>query len=71
MKSKYISVALLTLTLAVPSLLSTGCKHMDDDDKRGEMHVHRYTCPHHPEVVQNTPGTCPKCGMKLEHKDKD
>ncbi len=25
-----------------------------------------YTCPHHPEIRQNTPGICPKCGgMKL------
>jgi Cu+-exporting ATPase len=25
-----------------------------------------YTCPHHPEVTQATPGTCPKCKMKLQ-----
>jgi Cu+-exporting ATPase len=25
-----------------------------------------YTCPMHPEVVQNEPGACPKCGMALE-----
>ena len=25
-----------------------------------------YTCPMHPEIKQNTPGTCPKCGMALE-----
>lgn len=25
-----------------------------------------YTCPMHPEVVQDHPGTCPKCGMALE-----
>ncbi len=25
-----------------------------------------YTCPMHPEIVQNRPGTCPKCGMALE-----
>src|SRR5690349_10845834 len=25
-----------------------------------------YTCPMHPEVRQNRPGTCPKCGMALE-----
>ena len=25
-----------------------------------------YTCPMHPEIVQNRPGACPKCGMALE-----
>jgi Cu+-exporting ATPase len=25
-----------------------------------------YTCPMHPEVVQDHPGSCPKCGMALE-----
>ena len=25
----------------------------------------RYTCPMHPEIVQDGPGTCPKCGMAL------
>lgn len=25
-----------------------------------------YTCPMHPEIIQNHPGTCPKCGMALE-----
>jgi Cu+-exporting ATPase len=28
--------------------------------------VSSYTCPMHPEVVQNHPGNCPKCGMALE-----
>jgi Cu+-exporting ATPase len=27
-----------------------------------------YTCPMHPEVVQDGPGDCPKCGMALEPK---
>src|SRR5579875_2107300 len=26
----------------------------------------QYTCPMHPEVVQDGPGACPKCGMALE-----
>jgi Cu+-exporting ATPase len=26
----------------------------------------QYTCPMHPEVMQNHPGSCPKCGMALE-----
>jgi len=25
-----------------------------------------YTCPMHPEVVSDKPGSCPKCGMALE-----
>lgn len=28
-----------------------------------------YTCPMHPEVQQDKPGRCPKCGMKLVLKD--
>ncbi|AMV22622.1 heavy metal translocating P-type ATPase [Planctomyces sp. SH-PL14] len=29
----------------------------------------KYTCPMHPEIVQDGPGTCPKCGMALEPMD--
>lgn len=25
----------------------------------------RYTCPMHREIVQDAPGSCPKCGMAL------
>jgi hypothetical protein len=27
-----------------------------------------YTCPHHPEVVSDKPGICPKCKMDLVPK---
>ncbi len=27
--------------------------------------VSEYTCPMHPEVIQDEPGSCPKCGMDL------
>lgn len=27
-----------------------------------------YTCPLHPEVQKDKPGSCPKCGMTLEKK---
>jgi len=30
-----------------------------------------YTCLMHPEVVQNEPGSCPKCGMFLEPREPD
>jgi Cu+-exporting ATPase len=29
----------------------------------------RYTCPMHPEVIADGPGSCPKCGMALEPMD--
>ena len=28
----------------------------------------KYTCPMHPEIEQDHPGQCPKCGMTLEPK---
>ena len=27
-----------------------------------------YTCSMHPEVISDTPGKCPKCGMELIEK---
>jgi hypothetical protein len=27
-----------------------------------------YTCPMHPEIMQDKPGKCPKCGMTLQPK---
>jgi multidrug efflux pump subunit AcrA (membrane-fusion protein) len=29
----------------------------------------QYTCPMHPEVISDTPGKCPKCGMDLVKKE--
>ena len=36
--------------------------------RRGKLVVagSQYTCPMDPEILQDTPGTCPKCGMALE-----
>jgi len=47
-------------------------KHMHEDEhehhhgKDEHVAAAEYTCPMHPEIVQNSPGTCPKCGMALE-----
>lgn len=30
-----------------------------------------YTCPMHPEVQQQEPGSCPDCGMALVPKDEE
>lgn len=38
----------------------------DDSDKRSQSASTQYTCPMHPEIHQDHPGPCPKCGMALE-----
>jgi FtsP/CotA-like multicopper oxidase with cupredoxin domain len=35
---------------------------MDFEEPEGPV---VYTCPMHPEVISDEPGTCPECGMKL------
>jgi Cu2+-exporting ATPase len=35
------------------------------DLNKGAQSFQRYTCPMHPQIVQNTPGNCPLCGMTL------
>jgi YHS domain-containing protein len=35
-------------------------------DETDETAGRAYTCPMHPEVRQDAPGDCPKCGMALE-----
>jgi len=37
-----------------------------EHDTKGVHEV--YTCPMHPEVIQDQPGQCPKCGMDLVRK---
>jgi len=39
---------------------------MDMTDMASTMDTHVYTCPMHPEVRQDGPGTCPTCGMNLQ-----
>jgi len=49
--------------------------HGSATEKTEHHHAHQeaaleYVCPMHPEVVQNEPGDCPKCGMHLEPREK-
>lgn len=36
-----------------------------DDHRHAAASDTRYTCPMHPEIVRDAPGSCPKCGMTL------
>lgn len=69
MKKIYSIAAMVAVfALSISAGVLTGCKHMESEE-RESAHAHNYTCPMHPEVVQDSPGNCPKCGMKLVKKD--
>ncbi len=42
------------------------CEHQKAPVFDAEASGGQYTCPMHPEVVSDKPGSCPKCGMALE-----
>ena len=54
------------LLVALGGILLAGCK--TEGDNGHHARTVKYTCVHHPEVVQDGPGTCPKCGMALVPK---
>jgi Cu+-exporting ATPase len=41
-------------------------KYLNPENDSGETEGQTYTCPMHPDVRQDAPGDCPKCGMALE-----
>ena len=42
--------------------------HPEEQKPVAETAASLYTCPMHPEIEQQGPGACPKCGMALEPK---
>jgi len=42
------------------------CKHQASPKQHLPHAAGMYTCPMHPQIVQDTPGSCPICGMALE-----
>src|SRR5438045_297079 len=62
-RRRFVSFASGLLTLA---LLLGGCGG-DSSNKPGQTTETKtlYTCGMHPQVIQDKPGNCPICGMKL------
>src|SRR5262245_5328864 len=60
------SLYLLIVTGLIPlgaSVFLTSCNKENANSKLKEKNL--YTCGMHPQVVQDHPGNCPICGMKL------
>lgn len=69
MRKNYI-VKILALLLLVPvSILSCRDKASRQSVHAGHQQHQQYTCPMHPQIIRDQPGTCPICGMELVLKD--
>jgi membrane fusion protein, copper/silver efflux system len=55
---KLLIVVLLFFALAA-------CKGKESTATHDHAHTGNYTCPMHPQIVKDGPGTCPICGMDL------
>ena len=69
-------ISLLAVAASV-ALLATGCSgsaknepatQSGDPSAQKSVKAVQYACSMHPEIVQDKPGDCPKCGMKLVEK---
>lgn len=65
-------MGLQLLTAIVIGIVLIGCSGQNkngaqDEHEHGQMGQSetKYTCPMHPQIVQDSPGTCPICGMDL------
>lgn len=59
-------VAMVAVALAAVAMVGSGCKEKSSAQSGGQ--AVKYTCSMHPDVVQDKPGNCPKCGMALVEK---
>jgi hypothetical protein len=58
-------VAVILLAACNSNSSSSGKTENTDTAKNSMVTAVKYTCTMHPEVISDTPGKCPKCGMEM------
>ena len=64
-KSKIITFVILLGVTIGAGLFSAGCSKPSDKTANASETKTLYTCGMHPQIIQDHPGNCPICGMKL------
>lgn len=72
MKKAIIAFTILTATVIAACNNSASTESKKDStattsttDTSKVVSAVKYTCTMHPDVISDTPGNCPKCGMEL------
>jgi Cu(I)/Ag(I) efflux system membrane fusion protein len=66
MKEKMKSIKIIPAYLFIVLLLISGCTQKPKDS--AQNNAIKYTCPMHPQIIEDKPGSCPICGMALVKK---
>ena len=65
MKTSFIYIIAFSALLFACSNGQKSDKHSGHEHGKDETSTTKYTCPMHPQVIQDGPGQCPICGMDL------
>ena len=65
-KFKITTFAVLLAAAAGAGIFATGCSKPADKTAGASQAKTLFTCGMHPWIIQDHPGNCPICGMKLE-----
>lgn len=75
--TRWRTIATLLAAAGIAGLTLAGCTDSSQQDTpaqstnqpaQKDAQTVQYTCSMHAEVLQDKPGDCPKCGMKLTEK---
>ena len=59
----------LTYSLLLSIAIVSSMCSKKDEHAQHQTAAEKYTCPMHPQIIQDKPGTCPICGMDLVKMD--
>ncbi|SHM82940.1 efflux RND transporter periplasmic adaptor subunit [Mucilaginibacter sp. OK098] len=63
------NIKIITISLLLGTLLFAACSDQKKEPAKAQVKTDvKYTCPMHPQIMEDHPGSCPICGMTLVKK---